>query len=226
MISDERLREAAREAEEKLLASLPKPEDCEATFSPEYKRKMKKLARRTDHPIIYWVQKAVACILLTILIGGGGILTFSTEARAAFVGWVREVYENWFVYQYTGNDQEPAEGVVYAPTWVPNGYELTTSPEAGTHSTAIYENSEGSILVFNCSMNSESINFRIEHKNTQLLHVYVGDIPADLYVDSTSGNTNYLIWEDENRQMIFWIISILDGETMIEIAESVKIVDE
>lgn len=90
MISDERLREAARQAEEKLLASLPKPEDCEATFSPEYKRKMKKLARRTDHPVIYWVQKAVACILLTILIGGGGVLTFSTEARAAFVGWIMD----------------------------------------------------------------------------------------------------------------------------------------
>ena len=77
MISDERLREAARQAEENLLASLPKPEECEATFSPEYKRKMKKLARRTDHPVIYWVQKAVACILLTILIGGGSVLAFS-----------------------------------------------------------------------------------------------------------------------------------------------------
>ncbi len=35
MISDERLREAARQAEEYILASLPEPEDCEATFSPE-----------------------------------------------------------------------------------------------------------------------------------------------------------------------------------------------
>ena len=41
MISDERLREAARQAEKDLLASLPKPEDCEATFSPEFKQKMK-----------------------------------------------------------------------------------------------------------------------------------------------------------------------------------------
>lgn len=85
MISEERLREAARQAEKNLLASLPEPEDCEATFSPEFERKMKKLVRRTDHPIRYWAQKAVACILLTILIGGGSVLAFSTEARAAFV---------------------------------------------------------------------------------------------------------------------------------------------
>ena len=51
MISDERLREAARQAEKNLLASLPEPKDCEATFSPEFKRKMKKLVRRTNHLI-------------------------------------------------------------------------------------------------------------------------------------------------------------------------------
>lgn len=51
MISDERLREAARQAEKNLLASLPEPEGCEAIFSPEFKRKMKKLVRHINHPI-------------------------------------------------------------------------------------------------------------------------------------------------------------------------------
>jgi len=41
MISDERLRKAAQKAEESLLASLPDPEDCEASFSPEFERKMR-----------------------------------------------------------------------------------------------------------------------------------------------------------------------------------------
>lgn len=86
MISDERLREAARKAEESFLASLPEPEDCEATFSPEFERKMKKLIRRTDHPIRYRIMKAVACFLLVVLVGGGSVLALSTEARAAFVG--------------------------------------------------------------------------------------------------------------------------------------------
>ena len=40
LISDERLRDAARQAEEYLLASLPEPEDREATFSPEFNIKM------------------------------------------------------------------------------------------------------------------------------------------------------------------------------------------
>ena len=71
-------------------------------------------------------------------------------------------------------------------------------------------------------MNTESINLQIDHRNTQLIPVNVSDISADLHLDNTSGNTNYLVWEDENKQMIFWIASTLDGETMVKIAESVE----
>ena len=80
---------------------------------------------------------------------------------------------------------------------------LTTAPEAGTHSIAVYKNPEDDIIIFNCSMNTESINLQIEHGNTQLISVNAGDISSDLYLDSTRGNANYLVWEDDNSQMIF-----------------------
>lgn len=197
-------------------------EDEALTFSSAFERKMKKLIRRADHPIRYRIAQVVACLLLAALLSGCTVLAVSPEARAAFVGWVREVTEGWYVYHYTGEDQTAPENVVYCPTWVPDEYKLTTAPKAGTHSIAIYENPEGDIIIFNCSMNTESINLQIEHRNTQLIPVNVSDISADLYLDNTSGNTNYLVWEDENKQMIFWIASRLDGETMIKIAESVE----
>ena len=67
MISDKDLYEAARKVDEAILASLPKPEECEATFSRRFERKMKKIIRRVDHPVRYWVQKSVACFLVTVL---------------------------------------------------------------------------------------------------------------------------------------------------------------
>ncbi len=59
MIFDESLREADRQTEKNILAGLPEPEDCAAAFSPEFKRKMKKLVRRTDHPMILsrWMRR-------------------------------------------------------------------------------------------------------------------------------------------------------------------------
>ena len=43
VLSDERIREAAKKVEEAYLAALPEPEDCEAVFSPEFEQKMEAL---------------------------------------------------------------------------------------------------------------------------------------------------------------------------------------
>ena len=160
MISDERLREAARRAEESILASLPEPEDCEAVFSARFERKMRKLIRRTAHPIRYRVMKAAACFLLVVLIGGG-VLTFNAEARAAFLGWVREVYSFYFEYHYTGSQKELSQDTIYCPTWVPDGYDLIQEPKAGARVDVIYKNiSTLSIIAFNLPVGlAESSSF-------------------------------------------------------------------
>ena len=86
--------DAARQEYGSLLAELP-----EHDFSPEFERKMRRLARRADHPVRYRAVKAAACLLLAALVGGGSLLVLVPEARAAFVGWMRDVYQTWFVYQ-------------------------------------------------------------------------------------------------------------------------------
>ena len=196
-------------------------EDEALTFSPAFERKMKKLIRRADHPIRYRIAQAAACLLLAVLLSGCTVLAVSPEARAAFVGWVRELSEGWFVYRYTGKDQTAPKNIVYCPTWVPDGYKLITEPKDRAHIIAIYENPEEDIILFNCYMNTESMNLQIG-EDTQLIDAYVSNIPADLYIDNTSGAVNHLVWEDENKQRIFWITSTLDGETMVKIAESVE----
>ena len=224
MISDERLREAARRAEESILASLPEPEDCEAVFSARFERKMRKLIRRTAHPIRYRVMKAAACFLLVVLIGGGGVLTFNTEARAAFLGWVREVYSFYFEYHYTGSQKELSQDTIYCPTWVRDGYDLIEKLKAGTHFVAIYRNEQEEAIIFNCSANDESLIFRIKREDAQISPVTVNGTSADLYLDQDENNINYLVWKDEDAELIFWIMSPLETDELVKIAESVEIV--
>lgn len=168
MISDERLHEAARKVEESLLDSLPEPEDCEAAFSPEFDRKMKKLIHRTKHPVRRQLIRAAACILLILLIGGGSVLTFSAEARGAFVGWVREVYGSWFVYQYLGADGEPSEGQLFCPTWLPDGYHEKTRSDSANRVRMIFENADGDILVFFYTRNKDSAKLYFEQNKTEM----------------------------------------------------------
>ena len=196
--------------------------DGTLTFSATFERRMKKLIRRADHPIRYRVTQAVACLLLAALLSGCTVLAISPEARGAFVGWVREVSEGWFVYHYTGETQDSPKDVVYCPAWVPDGYKLITEPEVGPQQTAIYENPEGDQINFICIINTESAALYIEDKGDQSLDVYVGNILANLYLDPHEGNPNALVWEDGDKGFFFWIHAPLTGEELIKIAESVE----
>lgn len=225
MISDERLREAARKAEESFLASLPEPEDCEATFSPEFERKMKKLIRRTKHPVRRRIMKAVACFLLAVLVGGGGVLTLSAEARAAFVGWVSDIYhsyETWFIYHYVGESNAVIESGNYRLTWIPEGYTEQEIFELSDQTDIHYANESGLLITFGYSSNSESIKLYIEQDNAEVYHVFVSDMPADLYLDTAEGETNILTWIDSDTNTIFWIMAHMDRDDLIKMAESVK----
>ena len=222
MISDEQLREAARKVEESMLASLPEPEECEATFSPEFERKMEKLLRRVEHPIRKRIMKAVACLLLVFLVGGGSVLTFSVEARATFVGWVREVYEMYFSYHYTGEDKLAPQDIIYCPTWLPSGYEIVSENDTEFPIYIFYENALGDLITFSCFTNVESMEIQIDRDQIEVQSVLVGDIMASLYVEQDKDDANILIWPDDEKGVIFSITAALDSEDLIKIAESVQ----
>lgn len=224
MISDERLREAARKAEDSFLASLPEPEDCEATFSPEFERKMKKLIRRTDHPIRYRIMKAVACFLLVVLIGGGSVLTFSVEARAAFVGWVREAYDTWFVYHYSDATQETPQNTIYRPTWIPNDYEEEHELGQLNRVSVIYKNSDGNMLVFSYSYDPSSIALYVDHEYKHVEQVEIGNNYADLYMDQREGAANEIVWTDSETGTFFLISAPLSDIELLKIAESITVI--
>ena len=222
-ISDERLREAARKAEESLLASLPEPEECEATFSPEFERKMEKLIRRTKHPVRHRIMKAVACFLLVVLVGAGSVLTFSMEARAAFVSWVKEVYETQIIYRFFQNSEETSDSVIYQPTWVPSGYKLTLESVSDGPSTIEYRDDSDNRIVFTYFQNTSALVFQIEQDSTDIYkQVSVNGITAELYLDQDEGNTNVLIWTDEGSDTVFRILAPFGEVELIEMAESVE----
>lgn len=223
MISNERLREAARKAEESFLASLPEPEDCEATFSPEFERKMKKLIRRTDHPIRHRILKAVACFLLAVLIGGGSVLTLSAEARAAFVGWVKEVYETQFIYRFFQTSEENSDNIVYRPTWVPPDYQIVSESVSDGPSTIEYSNNSDNFVVFTYFRNTSSLVFQIDQDGTEIYkQVSINGITAELYLDQDEGAENVLIWMDERSGTVFRILAPFDEDELIRMAESVE----
>ena len=90
MINDTMLRQAAAELAIAMNESLPDPKECAHQFSPKFEKKIKRLTRRTNHPIIYRSLRRVASILLVVVIGFCSVLAVSAEVRATVLGWVKE----------------------------------------------------------------------------------------------------------------------------------------
>ena len=194
----------------------------EHDFSPAFEKKMKKLIRRADHPIRYRVAQAAACILLAALLSGCTVLAISPEARNAFVGWVREIYDTYFVYRYYGETQALPEDVIYRPSWLPNGYQII-SEDIGNQIYIIYENEDGEPALFAYTRASESFTLNIDRDGREISQrVFIGDISADLYIDQDEGENNVLIWTDEHKGLVFYISAQLDCDELIKIAESVE----
>ncbi len=220
MISHERLCEAAQQAEKALLASLPDPEECKATFSPGFERKMKKLVKRTDHPIAYWVQKSVASFLLIVLLGGGSVLALSTEARAAFVGWVQEIYETWFVYQYSGKKSE-SDSAVYQPSWLPDGFVEISSPNLYEQQVTVYEDEDSSLLIFGYSQSAGAMDLYVSREDAIIRQATVWGNSAELYLYPKEDAFTCLVWTDDDSGLIFWIVANLDESSLLQIAENI-----
>lgn len=208
--------DAARQEYGSLIAELP-----EQDFSPEFEKKMCKLVRRADHPIRHRVAKAAACFLLTALIGGGSILALVPEARAAFVGWIRDVYETWFVYQYEGERRGASEDTVFLPTWVPEGYEEIAPAKAGSFVRAQYENGANKLLTVSYVTGTQTLSLNVEWDGADVRRCAVNGLPADLYLNPEDG-PNILVWTDGERSAAFWITAALGEDELVRIAESIR----
>jgi len=217
------LREAAPGANDLFLSALPDPKDCHYTVSRRFEQKMQKLLKRQKSPVLYWMQRSVACFLLVVLLGGGSVLTFSAEARAAFFGWVREVYETWTSYLYIGHEQEidTAIDTLYEPQWIPDGYTQTVSPEDGESVFCIYENSEGLPLVFAYTKGQTSAGLFIKQDDHDIKYTTVGGVTAELYLNHNENDANTLVWVDRERNIVCWITAHLSAEDLIKIAENI-----
>lgn len=149
--------DAARLEYSDLIDELP-----EQDFSSDFEKKMKKLVRRANHPIRYRVVQTAACILLASLLSGCTVLAVSPEAREAFLGWVREVYENAFIYHFYGEKQGDQEllqetETFYRPTWVPEGYRIIRATAMERITSIVYRDDSHALIVFTCFKNGGTV---------------------------------------------------------------------
>ena len=223
MISDSMLRSAAKKSCEIYVNQLESGYDpkTQHEFSPEFEKKIKKLRRTANHPIVYRTLQRIASIILVCLIACGAWFTVDAEARAAFFGWVTEIYETYFVYRFEGNADYSESSVAYRPTWLPEGYTEFYVDDIDATTVVSYQNADGLLLTFRYTHNPNETDWFIDATHAVIKETTVNGYPAELLLADNITTASVIAWTDE-QDSAFYVSAFLGESELIKIAENVQ----
>lgn len=222
MVSEKMLKEAAAEADQVIMDSLPTPAECEHEFSLSFQKKMRRTFRKAKHPTIYKLPKRIACFVLAVILISCAWLTVDAEARATFFTWVREQYEAFIEYKFIGDEPQENNVVEYELKWLPEGFSLQKEQKLGSGTYLTYTDSSGQRIIFSYLQGNDATSLFLASDYTDVQTVQVGNIKADFYQASQEISDNGLAWVSEKENLCFCITAPLPKDTMVKLAESIS----
>ena len=208
MITDEMMKQAAKEAGNIITDSLQMQEEYSHEFSEAFENNMENILQKAKHKKRKRLYKQVACYLAIFVVTGSSFLIFNQEARATFLYWLRGQYNGYMEYRYTGDGS--AEQQEYVLTYIPEGYYEKETTEMEGMNIAIYHNDLGNQIAFMSSSGTDAISLFISDENAQ--EVTVGNIKADYYQAEADDENSVIVWYSEDRTSIFSISAALSKE--------------
>ena len=216
MISDAMLQQAVEELATAINESLPDPKECVFQFSPKFEKKLKRLTRRANHPILYRSLRMVASVLLVFMIGFGSILT---EARTFVFGWMRVRYQSMYEYFFEGEVENP-ENVTYYPQWLPEDCKFETSYSTLGGEVYIYFTPRDSLVQFSYISKSNE-KLYMDGVDAEQKDVMINGGEGTLYISHNESVTSNLVWMNKSRTVLFSISGDYDEDVLIKIAENI-----
>ncbi|MBR4057984.1 MAG: DUF4367 domain-containing protein [Oscillospiraceae bacterium] len=223
MITDDMIRTAAaRSCERYTDRCIDGCDDAiHHTFSSRFESKLKKLKKKANHPVFSYAMLRVASFLLVILLGTSAWLAVDVEARAAVFGWIKEVYEDLFVYRYDDKTENPIPESDYRPSWIPDGYTEYFVNDSTELIVVAYTNEAGEMLKFKYVQNPNEISWGIDLTQMEITSAKVNGNAADLLISTSPDIASCILWSTPDNTA-FYISAFLDEDDLVRIAESVE----
>ena len=202
-------------------ALLPSEEEwSDAPLSPEFEARMQKLLAYRRHgyyALFGTVGRRVASIVVALLVSAT-ILTASVEAlRTPTMRFFARVYETFtqiFVVKDTTNSSVLPPFVPCAPTYVPEGYEVSSVQTVERHQRIRYVNESGRRISFTQSRSS-NISITIDTEGVDYTEIRIGDYEGITY---SNKGTNAVVFTDNTY--LYILSSTIDRAELIKMAES------
>lgn len=226
MITDEMLRSSAARSSELFAYTIASDYDPVQQYEPSdlFGKKIRRLLHRARHPYFYRAIRRIASIFLAAILASSMYLAVDTEARAAFLGWIKEVYEHSIVYRIMPKPTAKALPQCEL-TWLPDGFGGPIVYQDDTTYTALYKNqiTGNDLIVFYCLLNDEMQTELFTSQQPEYLLVH-GTI-AEFYGASDDSPSSNLLWVDNESGVLCTINGVISKESIVHIAEGLCLFD-
>lgn len=218
------------------LNSLPDPKDCEHIFSAEFEQKMKPVIARANRvDITYTVLKRVACFFVVLFLSASMFVAIHPEARAAVVDWVQDKVNEFYHYFFVGQQELPdtstpvgSDGATdpvvpreYALGWVPEGYVLVEPYDHPDGKSFFYFSSTMNIMQFGYLYGNDSSSIYAGVGEYDEQHFAIGELEGDILWPLDPNASSFIIWRDNNQDVIFYISGFFTEDEFIKMAQGV-----
>lgn len=221
-MNEEELSRAAARAAELLNETLPKPEDCNHTFSPRFRRKMRHLLFRQNHPILMRGLQSAAVLFLTVSILFGTLFVTNTDAKDFVPGWVKTRIDTVYHFHYEGTPSQGDSSTEYVLGWMPDGYTLVETVDfPGERIYGYVDADKKWNLTFSYSTDSSEADIFILNADCEQKEVTVNGLTATLYIPPSDDNSPDIIWEDREKGVLFVLTAHVSEDVLIKMAENI-----
>ena len=223
--SKKQLQDAARIYAKRRTDALEAVLDQEPVqFSPEFEKKISSIVSASDTAMRKRkrIRSRVAAAVIAVIVLLTAFFSFNTTARAAFVSWIKEIYQKYIQYEFFGNkDDDRLPELI--PEWLPDGFTLltaeTTTPD---YSSYTFESVDRKGFILNCNIaySGSSIYILDNDENRRHLSETIGNYEVDCYV---SDDVSDYVWHDAEGKFFFTMNSDLPHEINVKIIENLKV---
>jgi hypothetical protein len=211
--------------------SIPSNDELAEKYplTPQFDMRMKKLflrVRRKEifRKIVKYTQRAAMVFLLvsTLLFG---LLLINPEVRAVVGNVIVEWFENFTSITFSGTEPnaENAEEKNIRPSYLPDGYAMTSSVDLLNVMLIIYSDESGNEISFTFRSGDNATNISIGNTHHIIENTTIHGTGAFLAIATHEDSANGVIFVFENSVIDIWGRVHIDE--LIRMAESVVVVE-
>ena len=225
--SEEELRLAAEKSCSLMLSTIPEY-DNPVCFTDDFLNRMdrliQKIRKKKQQRLMIMRFAAVFVVAMLVVFTW---LSVDVQAREKFFRWFKQYDNNYIHYIFNNGNLEKTitdELPNYEISWLPDGFTLSDEESFADAYLAIFENTTNQeSLVFEYDILLDENTMGLFSNEIQSERLTINGMEAEIVYGSDASESNNLTWFDESQGIILSINSTLDPETIIRIAEGVRL---